>query len=375
MQPLPFDQPVFVTRPLLPDLAAYADLLRGPWQGGRIANGGPLHDELERALSAALDAPHLRLINNGTTALMLALRGLGLADGEAITTPLTAPATVNAIRWCGLQPVFADIDPDRLTLSPAAVDRAVTPRTAAIVGVHVYGIACDVAGLAAVAQRHRLPLIYDGAHAFGTRVGGASVTAFGDATALSFHATKIFTTGEGGAVATADGALAKRIESLRNFGVRKDFDVAGLGLNGKMSELNAALGLAGLPLVAAERRRRAEISQAYVEELRGVPGLRPPSLPPHELAMLQYFPLRIEAGRRDRTFEGLKQFNVFARKYFQPLCSETPLYRGLPSSAAANLPVATEVAAEILCLPLFGALGVEAARRIACMVRRLAGAR
>lgn len=366
---IPFEQPVYVGRPLLPAADAYARAVEGVWRRQWLTNSGVLHNQLELELAAYLGAPCVSLVNSGTTALMLAVRAMDVA-GEVITTPFTAPATVNALRWCGLEPVFADIDPERLTLQPDAVESAIGPRTSAIVGVHIFGVACDVQRLGAIADHHQLRLIYDGAHSFGTSVAGTPVIAFGDATTLSFHATKLLTTAEGGAVVGSDEALKARIDSLRNFGTRGDFEVVDLGLNGKMSELHAALGLANLPLVAGERGVRQEICRAYVEELTGLEGVRCPNLPSDEMDMLQYFPLRIDAASRDRIYDGLKHFNVFARKYF-PLCSQSPLYQALPSSAPENLRVATQTATEILCLPFFGAFGVEGARRVAAMIRYL----
>lgn len=370
MRPVPFEQPVYVTRPLLPSAAVYARAVEGIWNREWLTNSGPLHDELERAVAGYLGAPCVSLVSSGTTALMLAIRAMNIA-GDVITTPFTAPATVNAIRWCGLNPVFADIDPERLTLDPDATEAALTPRTSAIVGVHIFGVACDVEKLGAIADRHGLRLIYDGAHAFGTRVGTTPVTAFGDATALSFHATKLFTTAEGGAVAANDMDLKMRIDTLRNFGIAQDLEVVELGLNGKLSELHAALGLTALPLVDEERRLRQQICKAYVEELTGIEGIRCPNLCKDEMGALQYFPLRIEARNRDRVYEGLKYFNVFARKYFHPLPSQTSFYRELPSSAPANLPTATQVADEIICLPFYGKLGVDGASRVAGMIKHL----
>lgn len=369
-RPIPFERPVYVTLPLLPDPYAYARVLEAVWEGQRLTNSGVLHNQLEGELAAYLQVPYVSLVSSGTAALMLATRALDVV-GDVITTPFTAPATVSALRWCGLRPVFADIDPKRLTLDPDAVESAITPETSAIVGVHIFGVPCDVHRLGAIADRRKLRLIYDGAHSFGTKVGETPVTAFGDATALSFHATKIFSTAEGGAVVGSNAALKERIDSLRNFGTAGDFKIVDLGLNGKMSELHAALGLTLLPMIAEERRLRQKICTAYCEELTGIEGIRCPSLSEDKVGMLQYFPLRIDATRRDRIYEELKQFNVFARKYFQPLCSQTPFFRDLPSSAPANLPVATRIAAEILCLPFFGKLGVEGARRVAAIVRHL----
>ncbi len=218
MTPAPFEHPVYVTRPLFPDLAAYTAALEGVWQRRWLTNKGELHERLEQALRAHLRVANLALVSSGTSALMLALRALRVS-GEVITTPFTSPATLNAIIWCGLTPVFADIDPDEMTLDPDAVARAVTPRTRAILGVHVFGMPCRVEPLQALAARHGLHVIYDGAHAFGSEIDGEPIASHGDATVLSFHATKLFTTGEGGAVVTRDPALKRQIDLWRSLGI------------------------------------------------------------------------------------------------------------------------------------------------------------
>jgi dTDP-4-amino-4,6-dideoxygalactose transaminase len=373
--PRPFEEPVYVTRPLLPDLDAYAALLAGVWQRRWLTNGGVLQDTLERALCARLGVEHLSLVNSGTTALLLAARALDLT-GDVVTTPLTSPATVAALTWCGLTPVFADVDPVTLTLAADAVERAITARTTAIVGVHLYGMPCDVDALGAVGRRHGLRILYDGAHAFGTEIDGVPVARFGDATALSFHATKLFNTAEGGAVIVQDAAVKRRLDLLRNIGITDEVTVGAPGINGRMNELAAALGLANLDLVDAERRRRSEIARVYASRLAGLPGLRPFELPPHVRDSRQYFVVRIDDARspisRDDLYEGLKTFNVFARRYFYPLCSEIPTYRPLPSSAPGNLPVAHRASREVLCLPFYGTLGVAGAERICDMIDHLA---
>jgi len=370
-RPLPpaFDAPVYVTRPLLPELAAYTESLREIWARRWLTNKGAFHDRLEAALGERLAAPNLSLVSSGTMALFLACRALGLA-GEAITTPLTSPATVSALIWCGLTPVFADIDPVALTLDPGAVERAITPRTSAIVGVHIYGMPCRLDDLSALAASRRLRLVYDAAHCFGTEVDGVPIARFGDAVAFSFHATKLFNTAEGGAVATPDPDLRRRIDLLKNIGIADEVSVPVAGINGRMNELEAALGLANLELVDAERAGRAEIAAVYAERLAGVEGLAPFAIPPHVRNSHAYFVLRVAHPRisRDALCERLKAFNVFARRYFYPLVSDQPFCRGLPSAAPANLPAATRAANEVLSLPLYGALGAGAAHRICDMI-------
>jgi dTDP-4-amino-4,6-dideoxygalactose transaminase len=372
---LPFEDPIYVTRPLLPALDTYVATLEGIWERRWLTNGGSVHDALERALCAHLRVTHLSLVNNGTVALMLAARALDLA-GEVITTPLTSPATASALTWCGLTPVFADVDPVTLTLDPAAVERAITGRTAAIVGVHIYGMPCDVHALARIAGRHGLRLIYDGAHAFGTQIDGEPVLRFGDATALSFHATKLFNTAEGGAVVVQDPRLERRIECLRNLGSADEVTVTWPGINGMMNELAAALGLANLELVEAEDRRRAEVAEVYLARLRDIAGLSCLEFPPHVRNSRHYFVVRIDHERsrisRDDLCERLTAFNVFARRYFHPLCSEIPFYRQLRSSAPGNLPVAHRASREVLCLPFYGDLGPAAAERICDIITYLA---
>lgn len=370
--PRAFDDPIYVTRPLLPDLQAYVEELQGIWDRRWLTNKGQVHDAFEQALCAYLRISHLSLVSSGTTALMLALRACELS-GEVITTALTSPATVNAIRWCGLTPVFADVDPVFLTLDPTAVERAVTPQTAAILGVHVYGMPCDVEALQAIADRHGLRLIYDGAHAFGTAIGGVPVLEFGDATTLSFHATKLFSTAEGGAVAVRDAELKRRIDLLKNLGIQDEATVVLPGINGRMNELTAALGLAGLKLVEAERGRREAIANVYREGLRGIEGLECLDIPPLVRNSQQYFVVRLQAGvhSRDDLWEQLKTFNVFARRYFHPLCSNMLFYRKLPSANPANLLVASRATQEVLCLPLYGNLPLQDATRICEIVRHI----
>lgn len=367
----PFDEPVYVTRPLLPPLAEVTRRLEEVWSAQWLTNGGEQHQRLESALCSYLDVPELSLFNNGTIALLVALRALNLS-GEVITTPFTFPATPHALTWQGLTPVFADIDPARLTLDPEAVERAITPRTSAILAVHVYGVPCDVEALQQIADRHQLRVIYDAAHAFGTRVRGVSVGRFGDATMFSFHATKLFHTAEGGALVLRDADVRLRVERLKNFGIADQEHVELPGINGKMTELQAAVGLAVLDCVPGELQRRCAILELYRARLADVPGFTfMPECAPEENSF-QYCAVRIDEkafGRsRDEVQQALKAHNVYARKYFFPLCSSYPCYRDLPSSNPAGLPVASRVVREVLCLPIYGTLPLEAVSGICDMV-------
>ena len=372
----PFRDPVHVTRPLLPALSEVTRRLEEVWSAQWLTNGGAQHDRLQEALRVYLDVPQLSLFNNGTIALLAALRALDL-KGDVVTTPFTFPATPHALTWQGLTPVFADIDPATLTLDPDAVERAITPQTSAILAVHVYGVPCDVKALQQIADRRGLRVIYDAAHAFGARVHGTSIGRFGDATMFSFHATKLFHTAEGGALSVGDAELRLRIERLKNFGIADQEHVELPGINGKMTELQAALGLAVLDCVPEELLKRRAVLETYRTRLGGVPGISfMPDLPPHE-SSFQYCAVRIdekEFGRsRDALHEELKKFNVLTRKYFFPLCSDYPCYRGLPSADPARLPVASRAVREVLCLPLYGELPLEWANAICDIVMSLQG--
>ncbi len=370
----PFPDPIYVTRPLLPSVAAVTKRLEQIWSTQWLTNAGPQHEELEAAVRRYLQVEQLSLFNNGTIALLCAIRALDLT-GEVITTPFTFPATPHALAWSGITPVFADIDPDRLTLDPVRVEERITSKTTGILAVHVYGVPCDVDALAAVAARHKLRLLYVGAHAFGIRIGGAGIGAYGDATMFSFHATKLFHTGEGGALACADPELRHRVDRLKNFGIAGQESVECVGINGKMSELQAAVGLAVLDHIGAETAKRREILSIYGERLGALRGI---TLTPELTGVqssCQYCAIRIDArefgASRDDVHQKLKTFNVFARKYFYPLCSDYPSYRDLPSANPACLPVARMAASQVLCLPLYGSLEHDAVHAICDIVESL----
>jgi dTDP-4-amino-4,6-dideoxygalactose transaminase len=374
MVPSAFPEPVYVTRPITPPLPAYVAMLETIWDRRRFTNGGEFSEALEAALRSYLGVPQLTLTNNGTTALLIAARALEFS-GEVITTPFTFPATLHALKWCDVEPVFADIDPRRLTLSPEAVERAITARTSAILGVHVYGAPCDVEALQTIADRHGLRILYDGAHAFGVEIDGRPVANYGDATAFSFHATKLFHTAEGGALATRDAELARKFGLMRNFGIVDESTVLETGINGKLSELQAALGLSLLGMIDQERERRRAIAEVYRSRLGEIEGISFHSSPERVTTSDQYFVIRIDRDQaalsRDQLYESLKPFNVYARRYFYPLCSAFSPYDRLPSSRPENLTVAHRAAEEVLCLPFFGDLATDGAHQICDIIEYL----
>lgn len=373
---LRFPEPVFVTSPSLVPLDAYREMLDRIWESKRLANNGPFHRELERRLAERLEAEHLSLFCNGTIALLVAMQALRIDGGEVITTPFTFPATAHVLYWNKVRPVFCDIDPVTFNLDPDRIEELVGPETKAILPVHVYGTPCDVDRIQAIAERHGLHVVYDAAHAFGVRRNGRSLVTHGDMSVLSFHATKLFTTAEGGAIVAGSAAQKQRIDFLKNFGIADEETVIGPGINGKMNELQAAYGLLQLDTVDAEIASRRVVAETYREVLAGVPGIETRDDVEGVEHNYAYFPVLVDPGAYGRTRDGLhaalKEFNVFARKYFHPLCSSYPTYASLPSSRPENLPVAGRVAERILCLPIFGDLGPETARTIGAIVGRLA---
>jgi dTDP-4-amino-4,6-dideoxygalactose transaminase len=363
--------PLYVTQPHLPPLDEFIPYLERIWSNRILTNGGPFHLELESALKDYLGVDHISLFTNGTIALITALQSLQVS-GEVITTPFSFVATANAISWNRAQPVFVDIDPLTLNIDPACIEAAITPRTTAIVPVHCYGRACDVDAIRAIAEKHGLLVVYDAAHAFAVRHGGRSILTHGDLSVLSFHATKVFNTFEGGAVVCRTEEQKNRIESLKNFGFADDGTLAEVGINGKMSEVQAAFGLLQLKSADEAIAARKEIDHLYRELLAEVQGIECLEwLPPAE-SNYSYFPILVRpsyALSRDELVERLRDAGIFARKYFFPLISEFDAYRHLPSADPRNLPVATEIARQVLCLPLFPHLGEVGVRRVVAALR------
>lgn len=357
-------RPLYVTRPILPDIDDVMALLSEIWKMKILTNEGPLHKRLESELKSYLRVPTAMLFNNGTTALIAALRLFNLPAGsEVITTPLTFAATAHAIQWNGLIPVFVDVSPETLTIDPGSVELAITRKTSAILAVHVYGTVCDLDALQSIADKYGLRLFYDAAHAFGATVNGRSIASFGDASVFSFHATKLFHTAEGGLIATSRESDKEAIYYLRNFGIKNEEKVIAVGINGKLNELQAALGLLNLPLVEEERRRRATLRQKYRECLEPINGIR---LQPEQVGVYnseQYFVIVIdeaEFGRsRDDLYSALKRRGIFARKYFHPICTDFEPYRGYQIHSARPTPYVSTVKSQVLCLPFHSGVDDE----------------
>ena len=351
-------KPVYVTRPHLPPLEEFIPYLEKIWSSKILTNGGPYHQQLERELCDYLGVKHIALFTNGTIALITALQSLRIA-GEVITTPYSFVATSHSLLWNGIKPVFADIDADTLNLDPTKIEAAITPQTTAIMPVHCYGHPCDVAAIQKIADIYNLRVIYDAAHAFGVRDGGGSVLRHGDLSVLSFHATKVFNTFEGGAIVCPDDKTKVRIDQLKNFGHVGEVTVVATGINGKMSEFNAALGLLQLKYLGEALGRRKEIDAAYRDRLGGVKGIRCLQDAGEKVANYAQFPILVEAAypiSRDSLYDKLKATGIHPRRYFYPLISDFPMYRGLPSAHRDNLPVASAAAQMVLCLPIYPAL-------------------
>lgn len=365
-------KPITVTQPFLPPLEEYLPYLEKIWERKWLTNAGEYHQQLEAELASHLGVEHLSLFTNATIALVTALQALRVS-GEVITTPYSFVATAHALRWNNLDPVFVDIDPVSLNLDPARIEAAITPRTTAILPVHVYGRPCDVDAIRAIAERHRLKVIYDAAHAFGVTLGGRSLLRHGDLSILSFHATKAFTTAEGGAIVSPDPESKRQIDFLKNFGFADEVTVLATGINGKMNELQAALGLLQLKHVGGAIAKRRAIDARYRAGLAGVKGIRIPAPPPDSEQNHSYFPVLVGDDYplgRDQLYEKLRTEDIHVRRYFYPLISEFPMYCGLPSADPARLPVASDVARRILCLPIYPALAPEDVDRVIEAVRR-----
>lgn len=363
----PFSQPIFVTRPLLPDLTDLHQMLEVVWDSKILTNGGPKHQELEQAINKMLKVPSSCLFNNGTIALITACQALKLT-GEVITTPFTFPATPHVLNWNNISPVFCDIDPNTMTIDHRKIESLITAKTSAILGVHVYGIPCAVYEIQKIADRHGLKVIYDSAHAFGTEIDGKGVGTFGDISMFSFHATKLFHTVEGGCITFNDPSLKPHIDLLKNFGIKNENEVILPGINGKMNEVQACIGLLNLQNIEKEKQKRAVISRLYHEELHNVPGIRLVHLQPNETQSFQYFVIRIDERQfglsRDQVHEILKKWNIITRRYFYPLCSDYECYRDLPSSSREKLSVAERVSQEVLAMPFYGELPLEDVKKI-----------
>ncbi|VAW76730.1 Aminotransferase, DegT/DnrJ/EryC1/StrS family [hydrothermal vent metagenome] len=364
------DKPIFVTRPVLPPLEDFIPYLEEIWGNKILTNGGPFHQQLENELCKYLGVEYISLFANGTLALVTALQALNLT-GEVITTPYSFVATAHSLLWNNITPVFVDVDPVSFNLSPEKIESAITSKTTAILPVHCYGHPCDVEAIQEIADNHGLKVIYDAAHAFGVEDKGGSILKHGDLSVLSFHATKVFNTFEGGAIICHDAEIKQRIDLLKNFGIKDELTVTDLGINGKMSEINAAFGLLQLKHVDQSIISRKEIDETYRELLKEVKGIRCLQDADEKSANYSYFPIMVESSyslTRNELHQKLKDQNIFARRYFYPLITGFSMYRRMPSASRENLPVATDAASKVLCLPIYPALAKIDQQRVVDLI-------
>ena len=364
---------IYVTRPSLPPLDLFVEKLKDIWESKWLTNNGKYHQEFERALCNYLNVDYCSLVSNGTLGLVLALQALRIT-GEVITTPFSFVATTHALHWNGIRPIFCDIDERTLNIDPEKIEALITPTTTAILPVHVYGHPCDIEAIAHIADTYGLRVIYDAAHAFGVTVNGIPIVKYGDMSILSFHATKVFNTVEGGAIIVNDSKLKTRIDYLKNFGFADETTVIAAGINAKMNELIAAFGILQLEYFEKALQSNKEISNHYRNQLKDIDGIfffRDFDGVKHNYS---YFPILIDAKEygieRDAIYEKLKLNNIFARRYFYPLISRFPIYRSLPSASSANLPVAERISKQILCLPIYEGLALDVVDKICEIIRR-----
>lgn len=358
---------ITVTSPLMPDLTEFNELLQDIWNRKWITNNGHYHQELEKALCEYLKVPYISLFTNGTLPLITALQALRIT-GEVITTPYSFVATTHSLWWNGIKPVFVDIDPKTGNIDPDKIEAAITPRTTAIMPVHVYGKPCDTERIKEIADKYGLKVIYDAAHAFGVEVNGESILNAGDMSTLSFHATKVYNTVEGGALVMHDSETKKRIDYLKNFGFANETTVVAPGINSKMDEVRSAYGLLNLRQVDAAIEARHQVAIKYRDVLRNVEGISFFDDMPGVKHNYSYFPIFIDAEKygmtRDELYFKMKETNVLGRRYFYPLISEFSTYRGLDSAKPENLPNAHKMANTVICLPMHHALSHEDIERV-----------
>lgn len=358
---------ITVTSPLLPNLGDFNEMLKQIWASKWITNNGSFHKQLEKELAAYLKVPYISLFTNGTLPLITALQALRIS-GEVITTPYSFVATTHALWWNGIKPVFVDIDSTTGNIDPERIEAAITPKTTAIMPVHVYGKPCDTKRIQEIADLYGLKVIYDAAHAFGVEVDGESILNAGDLSTLSFHATKVYNTVEGGAMVMHDEKMKKRIDYLKNFGFANETTVVGPGINSKMDEVRSAYGLLNLKQVDAAIEARHQVAIKYREALRNVEGITFFDDMPGVRHNYSYFPIFVDEEKygmtRDELYFKMKDRNVLGRRYFYPLISEFSTYRGLESAKPENLPNAHKMADSVICLPMHHALSDEDVERI-----------
>lgn len=360
------NKPIYVTQPFMPPLEEFEIYLKQIWESKRLTNNGQFHQQLEQELAEFLGVPFISLFSNGALALVTSLQCLRIT-GEVITTPFSFVATTHSLWWNGIKPVFVDIEPLYGNLNPDAIEAAITPQTTAIMPVHVYGNPCDNDKIQEIANKYGLKIIYDAAHAFNVKKQGQSILNWGDLSILSFHATKVFNTFEGGAIISHDLTTKKRIDDLKNFGIHDEVTVVGAGINSKMNEIQAAFGLLQLKYIDRLIAKRKAIAEFYRNKLNGINGINIFEDIPEVIHNYSYFPVLIneDYGKsRDGLYNLLREENIISRRYFYPLISSFSTYRGLPSAKPSNLPNATKMADQVLCLPIYPDLSIEDQNRV-----------
>lgn len=354
--------PILITQPDLPSLDSFIPLLKKIWDNKWLTNNGEFHQKLELELANYLNVPYISLFSNGTLALITALQALSIS-GEVITTPYSFVATTHSLWWNNIKPVFVDIDSEYGNIDANKIEAAITPKTSAILAVHVYGNPSNVEKIEEIAKKHNLKVIYDAAHAFGVELNGDNILNHGDLSILSFHATKVFNTFEGGAIISKTAEMKKQIDFLKNFGFLDEVTIVGAGINAKMNEFQAAIGLLQLNEHDSRINKRAIVFEHYVKNLANTKGIKiitPPKNSKHNYAYLPILVNKDEYGKtRDVLYNLLKKHNIFARRYFYPLISNIELYSTLPSSSKSNLPIANRIADEVICLPIYPSLKLE----------------
>ncbi len=363
---------IYVTQPSLPSLDEFEMYLKEIWNSKWLTNNGPFHQKFEAALCNYLGVKHISLFSNGTLALITALQTLRIT-GEVITTPFSFVATTHALWWNGIKPVFADIEPNTFNIDPLKIEAAISPHTTAILPVHVYGNPCKIDEIQKIADTYGLKVIYDAAHTFGAKMNGTAICDYGDLSVLSFHATKVFTTFEGGAIVCHDEKIKKRIDFLKNFGFADEVTVVAPGINAKMNEIQSAIGLLQLKYVDEYIEKRKKVAEIYQDELDKIKGIRLLYNMERARNNYSYFPILIDTKKygktRDEVYDYMKQNGIYTRRYFYPLISEFPTYKGLPSASADNLPVAWQVSKEVLCMPIYPELEHDKVYRICNLLR------
>ena len=367
------DKPIYVTSPLLPSLEDFTFLLKEIWESKMLTNNGNFHQKLEEELAKYLKVPYLSLFTNGTLPLITALQAMRIT-GEVITTPFSFVATTHSLWWNGIKPVFVDIEPETCNLDPSKIEAAITSRTTAIMPVHVYGKPCKTREIQEIANKYGLKVIYDAAHAFGVEINGESILNFGDMATLSFHASKVYNTLEGGALVVHDEQTKKRIDYLKNFGFASETEVVAPGINSKVDEVRAAYGLLNLKQVDHAINSRRKVAIRYRDELQGVKGITFFNDIPGVRHNYSYFPIFINAEEygmtRDELYFKMKEHNVFGRRYFYPLISTFSTYRGLDSANPDNLPIATQMSNNVICLPMHHALSENEVEYILQIIKK-----